>query len=558
MACALSAAGAANAAPKPRHPGAKASLESEVQQLKAQVESLQKTVYAQSEALRSAQTQMQSNIAASRRDADEATARARALQARLDQQIQQIPGAVQTAVAAQPKPSLDRLPYKGVSLTMGGFAAAETATRSHDQTADIGSSFAKIPYANDRAGHTSSTNFTGRQSRYSLLVQGNVTPAIHASFYGEFDFLGAAQTANSNESNSYQPRIRHIYGALDWDAPGWHLLAGQNWSLATMNASGITPRNEYIPLTIDAQYAVGFVWARQPQVRIVKDFDKKVWLALSLENPQTTFGNVAVASGVTLTNNQAPAGQFFSGTNYSLNDIPDIIGKAAIEQDLDGHHLHAELFGIYRSYLSRVTIAPTATNQAGLLGLTAGTQSVRSDGGGVGGGVVLGAIPKLLDLQASFLAGEGIGRYGTSQFPDVAAQPDGTLKPISETFWLAGATWHATPMLDLYVYGGEEDARSKVFRPAALPGVAFGYGTLPGSNNAGCAVEGGACSAVTRSLQQIDFGLWDKIYQGAFGSVRFGLQYSHTEKRAFADAATGFAPKATEDMLFTSFRYYPF
>src|SRR6185437_11565820 len=185
--------------------------------------------------------------------------------------------------------------------------------------------------------------------------------------------------------------------------------------------------------------------------------------------------------------------------------------------------------------------------QAGLIGLTAGTQSVRSDGGGVGGGFVLGAIPKLLDLQASFLAGEGIGRYGTSQFPDVTAQPDGTLKPISETFWLAGATWHATPMLDLYVYGGEEDARSKVFRPAALPGVAFGYGTLPGSNNAGCAVEGGACSAVTRSLQQIDFGLWDKIYQGAFGSVRFGLQYSHTEKRAFADAATSFAPKASED-----------
>lgn len=555
--CALSAGGEVQAAPKHRHASRDSSLAEEVKLLKEQVDSLQQTVAAQAQALQSSQSQTQAEMAASERKADEATARAQALQTRLDAQIEEIPGAVKAAVASQPKPSLDKLPYKGVSLTMGGFAAAETASRSHDQTADIGSSFAKIPYANDRAGHTSSTNFTGRQSRYSLLVQGNVSPQIHASFYGEFDFLGAAQTANSNESNSYQPRIRHIYGALDWDEPGWHLLAGQNWSLATMNGSGITPRNEAIPATIDAQYAVGFVWARQPQLRIVKDFDKTIWLAASLESPQTTFGNVATASGVTLTNNQAPAGQFFNGTNYSLNNIPDLIGKAAIEQDLDGHHLHAELFGIYRSYLSRTTVTPTATNQAGLLGLAAGSQSVRSSGGGVGGGFTLVAVPKVLDVQGSFLTGNGIGRYGTSQFADVTARPDGRLEAVPETFWLAGATLHATPMLDLYVYGGEEDARTKLFTSTALPGVAFGYGTLPGSNNAGCAIEGGACSAVTKSMQQINFGLWDKVYQGSFGSVRVGLQYSHTEKRAFADAS-GFAPKATEDMVFTSFRYYPF
>ena len=30
----------------------------------------------------------------------------------------------------------------------------------------------------------------------------------------------------------------------------------------------------------------------------------------------------------------------------------------------------------------------------------------------------------------------------------------------------------------------------------------MGYGTLPGSNNSGCLVEGGSCSAVTKSITQ--------------------------------------------------------
>jgi hypothetical protein len=58
-------------------------------------------------------------------------------------------------------------------------------------------------------------------------------------------------------------------------------------------------------------------------------------------------------------------------------------------------------------------------------------------------------------------------------------------------------------------------------------------------------------------MTQITGGLWDKIYQGKFGSVRVGLQYSHTELTAFA-GMTGGQPRTTDDMIFTSFRYYPF
>ena len=100
--------------------------------------------------------------------------------------------------------------YKGVSVTLGGFLAAESVWRQHDQANDISTSFAAIPYANSSVGHTQELRFTARQSRISALVQGDVNPETHLGFYSELDFQGGAQTANSNETNSYNPRLRHM------------------------------------------------------------------------------------------------------------------------------------------------------------------------------------------------------------------------------------------------------------------------------------------------------------------------------------------------------------
>ena len=516
-----------------------------------------------------AREQTEAQVQAAQSQAAAAQADAQAARSQLAEQIQTIPGEVGAAVAAN-KPKTDKVYYKGVTVTLGGFAAAETASRSHDQTADIGSSFAKLPFANDAASHTAETAFTARQSRYSALVEGAITPAIHGSFYGEFDFLGAAQTANSNESNSYTPRVRNLYGAIDWNDSGWHLLAGQSWSLATMNNKGITQRNESIPSTIDAQYVPGFVWARQPQIRLTKDFNKQLWLAVSLENPQTTFSGVKTTTG-TLVDGQAPTSQYFAGvtgvsstttlsgstytttdtlTNnpYSLNAVPDVIAKVAFEESFYGHNLHAEAFGIYRSFQDRVTITPGT--------LTATGNTLQSNGGGVGGGFLFGAVPGVLDVQGSILSGQGIGRYGSGQLPDTTSKPNGQLVGIPETLWLAGATLHATPQLDVYAYaGGEQEASSEDRVGSSL----YGYGNAIVGSNVGCSEEGGSCSALTKSIGQATVGLWDKFYQGPFGRFQFGLQYSYTERKAFADATTaGNAPKTNENMIFTSFRYYPF
>lgn len=434
-------------------------------------------------------------------------------------------------------------------VTLGGFLAAEGVYRSRDESADIGSTFSGIPFSNSPLAHTSETRFTARQSRLSILAQGDANSDTHLAMYGEFDFLGAAQTANSNESNSYNLRIRNLYGTVDWDSLGLELLAGQSWSLVTMNSKGITPRNEVPPSTIDAQYVVGFGWARQPQIRITKNWDKEFWLALSVENPQTTFAaNAASASGVSVTD-LAPGGSLFDkNNNYSLNHIPDVVGKVAWEPRIgDSQPLHVEAFGIYRNFYDRTSIA---AGNAG--GYPVGNQNVSLSSGGFGGSIAWTAIPKLLDVQITAMNGAGIGRYGSGQLPDVTLRPDGALTPLHEDMVMGGFTVHATPTLDLYAYAGQEEEGAKYYN------VGTGHQGLgnPAYNLAGCFTEGGTCSPNLRAVDEITGGFWSRLYNGHYGSFRYGMQYSYHHNIALP--GTGGKPTTDDNMVFTSIRYYPF
>jgi hypothetical protein len=537
--------------PRHGHAVAAAPMTQELSDLKAQVAALQS--WRDTETRQRADDDQQA--AALRQQLADSEARSQALLAQAQTQVQTIPGAVKAEIAAE-KPADGKIHYKGVTLTLGGFAAAEGVYRSRNEEADIGSSFAKIPFANNVAGHTSELRGSARQSRLSLLAEGDLTPDTKASFYTELDFLAGPQTGNSNESNSFSPRIRNVYGAIDWDKLGLHLLAGQNWSLVTLNSKGITPRNEMPPPTIDAQYVAGFTWARQPQLRLTADFDdKQFWVAASVENPQTTFASAATGTkgttvpGITATTTASPTSQFDSANTLSFNHVPDVVGKLAFEPDIGGSRpLHMEVLGLYRGYDDQVSV--TGTN---VLGLPVGSGERNTDGGGFGGGVTWTVVPKWFDVEASALTGRGIGRYGSGQLPDTVVGPDGALKAIPETMYMAGGALHAGPRLDLYVFGGQESEQRVV--SANKAGV-FGFGS-PTATLAGCSVIGATCTPDIRLMSQVTAGLWDKIYQGSFGQVRFGLQYSHTELTAFS-GATGGAPKTNDDMIFTSFRYYPF
>jgi hypothetical protein len=419
-------------------------------------------------------------------------------------------------------------------VTVGGFVEAAGIYRSKNETTDVASNFnTAIPFPITTSGgknvlnpnaHQSELRGSARQSRITALAEAKPNEKTAVSAYVEADFLGAAPSANSIESNSYNPRLRLAYGTVDLENCGLHFLAGQEWSLLTTNKIGIIPRQENIPLTIDAQYVPGFNWTRNPQIRIAKDFDdRKLWLALSAESPQVNFGGITEPSFV---NGYNPGVSPLTTTaNYSSDFAPDVIGKATFDPGW-GHY---EAFGIARFFHDYVLTSTTNNTVAGY---------------GGGAGVILPAIPEKLEVQANFMAGEGIGRYGSVQLPDFAFTPTGGIKPLPEYTALVGAVGHPSKAWDTYIYGGFEGVERANY--ATKTPTSIGYGDLD-------LLTG---QEQTSDVWQITAGVWDRIYQGPFGKVQWGLQYSLTRRNAFSNSED-IAQHAYESTFMTSFRFYP-
>ncbi len=450
---------------------------------------------------------------------------------------------------------------KGIKVNVGGFIEAAGIYRSRSELNDVGSQFNAIPLSNNTRYFQDETRFSARQSRLSILAQGDYSPDVHLAGYYEMDFLGGAPTANSNESNSYNLRIRELYTTADWDTCGLHFLAGQNWSLVTQNTKGITPRNEEIPLTIDAQYVPGFNWSRQPQFRITKDWDKTFWLAFSVENPQTTLAALpngpfssGTTPGVNVAVNQSPGNLF--GSNLSVNDIPDFVQKAAWECPWG----HFEVFNLIRTFESSLIDQPGKT-------FVRNEEIVRDI---VGGGFDIPIVPKQLNIQATAMYGAD-GRYGSGQIADVTEDSKGGLHPISAIHFLGGLTWQPCSPLQFYAYYGLENANRE---DLARGRVGFGYGSDFYDESVPTTINGafGGLGKLTNNgqIQQVDqitVGDWYSFYQGKFGTLKLGLQYSYTQDHFFsgvnavngAGAATGrFINGVTvnDHMFFTSIRYY--
>ena len=318
----------------------------------------------------------------------------------------------------------------------------------------------------------------------------------------------------------------------DMNDTGMHVLGGQAWSLITLDKKGIIPRQENVPMTIDAQYVPGFTWTRNTQIRLVKDFDdKKIWAGISLESPQAIINNngVGTPSGSPTVGLQG-IGTFTTNT-YSLDLAPDVIAKVAF----DPGYGHYEVYGLGRFFRDRANL-----------------QNNIVMGGGLGAGAILPIVEKKLDFQISGLVGRGIGRYGSSQLPDVTIKPDGTLATIGEIEALAGFTGHPTTAWDVYLYGGLEQAQRNSF------GTAFGYGN-GNYNNSGCGTEGSlasTCIANTSRSEQLTAGGWWKFYQGDSGMMEVGASDSLTRRETFG--GVGGAPSVNENITMVSFRYYPF
>ena len=435
-----------------------------------------------------------------------------------------------------------------VKVTLGGFVELMVVNRSRNESADWASNFnGSIPFPNSHNYYVSEFHLTERQSRVSALAQGPDNDEWATESYLEMDFGGAGGTANYNESNSFSPRVRHFFADVTYKPWGGNLLFGQSWSLMTGNKQGIVARGENIPLTIDGQYLPGFNWLRTPQIRFTKKFNDMLTAAVSVENPAVLVSGTAVAG--TLFNNPGagnsftpPNGGTFASNNVTLDYLPDIVAKVAI----DPGYGHYELFATERFFRARDIITGQQTN-------------VKSNATGFGGSLILPVVPKMVDFQASFIGGRGVGRYGSAQLPDATINPDSTrgLEPLRGFSVLGGLVVKPAPAWTLYAYVGEEQVSKASWNvTAAGKTTAYGYGN-PLYDNSGCFAEGGtACAANTSRIVSAAAGGWWKFYSGWLGNAQLGLSDTWVKREIFS--GVGGDPSTNINIFLVSFRYYPF
>ncbi|HEY0779473.1 MAG TPA: hypothetical protein VGD56_16010 [Gemmatirosa sp.] len=463
------------------------------------------------------------------------------------------------------------LSYKGVRITPIGFFAAEALYRQRTVQSDLPTSFNAIPFTHTAQGQLSEFRGSARQSRLGVLGEGRLS-TVNVSGYFEGDFLSSGTSSNSNESNSYPFRVRQFWAQAAFKN-GFTFTGGQMWSLTTPDRKGIATRAEYIPSVIEAQYVVGYDWARQFGARLTYQANNNVWLAASLEEPQTTVtARGSVNSNVAVLYGQPGGGALNATANYSYDVAPDAHIKLAFEPGFG----HFELKAVGRIFRDRIyTVIPGTSTTVGTTTTTTpasngGASNYTTTAGGVGASIFL-PIQKVVDIGFNGLYGRGIGRYGTSQLPDATLNAQGQIVPVRAAHGLATVDLHATPALDLYGYGGIEYAYRTSDVNSAGKGVGYGSALL---NNTACDVEllptstttpvNGGCNADTRMVYQGAGGFWYRFYRGTRGTVQFGVQYSHTERATWSSNATSTAstggarvqPLATENMVFTSFRYY--
>jgi hypothetical protein len=472
--------------------------------------------------------------------------------------------------------------FKGITITPGGFVAAEFVRRSRALGADLPTPLNSVTMPGASQSTMSEFFGSGRQSRPTVYVSGRLKN-VEFSSYVSTDFLSAGVTSSATQTNSYTLRLRQAWGQAKWDN-GWSILGGQMWSLVTENKASIAPSddagrvNDARPSTIDPGYNVGFTFARQYGLRVTKNFGNKVAFAVSIENAEATLTSHGNADNF-LVGEVGASNSYNTTSNYSFNPSPDVVAKLAFDPGF-GHY---EVFGLFDRFRDRifpcaevVLVAPATTgpcpNGTGTGPSALGAYNAAKSGGGFGVNARWAFANKHVVFGLHGFGGSGIGRYGAAQLSDVAVNGDGSLHLIKDLQGLVTLEYH-NKKFDLYTYGGSEyAARTASFDP--ISGKEVGYGA-PKFNNYGCYTEtvpvttGTAgfnpgtlanCTGDTRAILEGTAGFWYSIYQGEKGRFRVGTQYSYVSRQTWSGVgfATGggTSPSGLDNMIFTSLRYY--
>ncbi len=441
-----------------------------------------------------------------------------------------------------PKKPNGKFTVGGVTVALGGFVDLTGYYRSRNESRGTSSSFSGIPFNGPTGqGDTSEFNMTAQNTRLSVRADASTGADSALTSYVEFDFNNGGGGANSVQSYSYTPRLRQAFVEYADSSWGTYALAGQAWSLATPFKRGLDPFQNFQPPTLDSSYLPGYEYLRVPLVRVVKTFGNAN-IGLEADAPQTVFGGSApTLANASVVNGYTGNGGLNPATTYSINSLPDVIGKVA----LDTAFGHYEVYGVVRQFQDQTVYSLTgATN-------TVGGAATHSAVGGGAGASVFYPIMKYVDLQGTFLSGAGVGRYGAGGLPDVTYSSNGSPKPLHETMGEVGVIGHVLPVLDVYLFGGIDQIGRSFF------GSSGGYGN-PGANNAGCfnPNAGGSCAGNNYQLSGFTLGYNWTFLQGPFGKLQTGLQYSYVKREAYY--GKGGEPTAIENMVFANVRYTPF
>ena len=333
-------------------------------------------------------------------------------------------GAIMAMLAATPALADSTIDLGKATLTWGGFLAMESVYRSRSETADIGSpASAACPSPTIRPAHISELRFTARQSRLSLLAQGDVDSDTHLASYYEMDFLGARPdapipTKATPTTCASAISMRRSTGTR-W---AWNCWPARTGRWLTLNSQGITPaqRSDARPPSTRSMSWASTGRASRRSASSRTGTTSSGWRSRWKIPRPPSPANAAAATGVTVTTTHAGGSQFDKRQQLLAQPCSRRHRQGGLGAGARRRPAAAiEAFGIYRSFYDRVNVA--GRQRAGPAGRQLATPTCRRRRRGRQHHLER-PFPRLLDLQATAMTGSGIGRYGSGQLPDVTLQ----------------------------------------------------------------------------------------------------------------------------------------
>ena len=463
-----------------------------------------------------------------------------------------------------------------------GFMDLTNFFRTNNVGTGIGTSFNSVPFANTVPGRLTEDHFSAQNSRIGLRTHAMFGKA-DVTGYLEADFLGFTPPNVYDTSNSDSLRMRLYW--VDVKSGIWEVLGGQSWSLLTPNRNGLSPLpgDIFYSQDMDTNYQLGLTWARQAGIRVVLHPSKSWALGASLENPEQTLpGGVVLPTTVTTndgsqfdTNSGSLTGSGVASNTAVPNLHPDVIAKSAWDFGPEGHHVHLDVAGLFRTFkgVNLVQSLPT-TNLS-----SANTITNTIHGGGVEGGANVELFKNFRVIATAFWSSGG-GRYiASTAGPDVVVRPDGSLVGVHSGSAIGGFEWQVTPKTLIYGYGSGayfgKAVYTQVLTGQKTTGTGatgtctitdfVGYGNGPGTavldpgSTGTCPAATAANGNANRFLYEPTFGVVQTFWRNpSYGDLKLITQYSYVSREPWVTTAPvsgSILPSAHMSMVYVDLRY---